>query len=113
MDGTRTGERHLLGARGKGARGGGKSREVDAAKMKAAIRVIHGIPGAIGTGQDLCLKPRVESCLIDEGRGRGGEGVGESLERRGSPSEVDLARGPAVGVAGTRGGKRGGARQGP
>ena len=112
-DGTRTGERHLFSARGKRARRGGKSREVDVAKVKAAIRVTHGIPGAIGIGRDLCLKPGVESSRIDEGRRRGGEGMGESLERRGVPSEVDLARGPAVGVAGTRGGKRGGVRRGP
>ena len=39
--------------------------------------------------------------------------MGESPERRGSPSEVDLARGPAVRVAGTQGGKRGGVQRGP
>ena len=112
-DGTRTGERHLFSARGKRARGGGESREVDVAKMKAVIRVIHGIPEAIRTGCDLRLKPRVESSRIDEGRGRDGEGVGESPERRESPGDVDLARGPAVGAAGAQGGRRGGARQGP
>ena len=81
--------------------------------MKTAVRGIHGIPGAVGTGRDLHLKPGVESCLIDEGRGRRQEGVGESPERRGSPSDVDLARGPAVGAAGTQGGKRGGVRREP
>ena len=83
------------------------------AKVKAAVRGIHRIPGTVRAGRDLRLKPGVESCLIDEGRGREREGVGESPKRRGSPSEMDLARGPAVGAAGTRGGKRGGARRGP
>ena len=75
--------------------------------------MINVIPGAVGTVGDLCLKPGVKHRRIDKGRGRGGKGMGESPKGRGIPSEVDLAQGPAVGAAGTCGGKRGGVRRGP
>ena len=97
----------------EGSRVRGESREINLAKVKAAIGGIHGIPGAIRTGRDLHLKPGVECSLIDEGGRCRREGMWESPEGRGSPSEVDPARGPAVGAAGTRGGKRGRVRRGP
>ena len=86
---------------------------MNSAEVKAAIRGAHWIPGAIGTGRDLRLKPGVKRSLIDEGGRCQREGVGESPEGRGIPSEVDPARGPAVGAAGTQGRKRGGVRWGP
>ena len=73
----------------------------------------NGIPGTIGADVHLLHQPGVEHRRPVEGRGRGGKGVGESPEGRGIPGEVDLARGPAVGAAGTRGGKRGRGRRGP
>ena len=80
--------------------------------MEVSIGVPNGIPGTVGAVVDLHPKPRVERRQIDEGRGRGGKGVGECPKGRGVPSEKDLARGPAVRVAGTRGGKRGRRRGG-
>ena len=105
--------RRSFSARWEGARVRGECREVASAKVEASIGVSNGIPGAVGAVVDLHPKPGVESHQIDKGGGRVGKGVGEGLEGRGIPGEVDLARGPAVGAAGTQGGKGGGARRGP
>ena len=83
------------------------------AKVEASIGVTNGIPGTIGAGEHLRLKPGVERRQSDEGRGRGGQGVGERPKGRGIPSEMDLAQGPAMGAAGTRGGRGGRARRRP
>ena len=105
--------RRLFGARREGARGGGEGREVRLAHVKASIGVVNGIPGTVRADFHLRLKPGVKRRRIDEGRERGGKGVGESPKGRGIPCEVDLARGPAVRAAGTRGGKGGRGRRGP
>ena len=84
------------------------------AKVEAAVRGIHGIPGAVRAGRDLSLKPGVEGSLIDEGGVGRRKGMGESPERGGVPGDVDPASGPAVRATGTRGtGRRGGGKQRP
>ena len=52
--------RRSLSVRWEGAGGRGERREVDSAKVEAAIRMVHGIPGAVRAGRDLSLKPGVE-----------------------------------------------------
>ena len=93
--------RRLLSIRWKGARVGGERRKVRAAEMKAAIRGVHGIPGTVRAGVHLHAKPEVEHSREDEGGVSRGKGMGESPKGRGVPGDVDLARGPAVGGAGT------------
>ena len=66
-NGTRWEGRGLSSTRWDGARGGGKCREMNLAKVKTAIRSVWGIPGTIGIGRDLCLKPGVECSQEDEG----------------------------------------------
>ena len=62
-----------------------------AAEVEAAIRMVHGIPGAVRAGVNLHLKPGVERSQEDEGGVGRREGMGKGPEGGGVPGDVDPA----------------------